>query len=54
MNKFRLMLINKGWTVNEALERWNITPNTWQQMRKREKDLNKLTDMINGLEDKSN
>lgn len=53
MNKFTLMLINKGWKVNEALGRWNITPHTWQQMRKREKDLNKLNDMILGLEDKS-
>lgn len=47
------MLHNKGWKVCEALARWNVSSDTWQRMRKREKDLNKLTDMINGLEDRS-
>jgi hypothetical protein len=54
MNKYRLELINKGWSVKEALEFWNITPYVWQQMRQRKGDANRLRCMIDGLEDKDN
>ncbi len=50
MNEFTLMLANKGWKVCDAIERWNITNDTWLRMRKSKKDKNKLTDMIRGLE----
>ena len=53
MNKFTLMLAKKGWRVCDAVNRWNITNDTWQRMRKNPKDKNKLTDMIRGLEDKN-
>jgi hypothetical protein len=52
MNKYRLELINKGWSVKEALAFWNITPYVWQQMRQRKGDANRLRCMIDGLEDK--
>ena len=53
INEFTLMLHNKGWTVREALERWQIHRDTWLSMRQREKDRYKLLDMINGLPNKS-
>ncbi len=53
MNEFTLMLFNKGWTVKDACEFWHIDYKTWQRMRLREKDRNKLTCMINGLENRN-
>lgn len=50
MNEFTLMVINKGWTVKEACQHWNIDYKTWQRMRARGKDTNKLLCMIRGLE----
>ena len=46
------MLKNKGWDVQDALNRWGISVDTWQRWRRQDKDINKLEDMINGLEQK--
>lgn len=51
-NEFTLMLLNKGWSVKDACEHWNIDYKTWQRMRHRDKDRNKLICMVNGLENK--
>jgi hypothetical protein len=52
MNKFTLIIHNKGWTVKDACARWGIRYETYNRQCNDNKFHNRLEDMCNGLEDK--
>ena len=52
MNKFTLMLHNKGWTVEAACEFWNIHYSTYARRSNNSKFYNQLECLIKGLESK--
>jgi len=54
MNRFTLLLHNKGWTVKEACERWGIHYDTYNRRCNDDKFHNQLEDMCRGLEDLTN
>lgn len=54
MNKFTLMIHNKGWSVKDACEYWGIHYDTYNKRCNSPKFHNQLECMCNGLEDKLN
>ena len=54
MNKFTLIIHNKGWTVKEACQHWGIRYETYNRHCNSEKFANRLESMCNGLESKDN
>ena len=54
MNKFTLIIHNKGWTVKDAIEYWGIRYATYNARCNNPKMLNQLECMCRGLEDKTN
>jgi hypothetical protein len=54
MNKFTLIIHNKGWTVKEACQHWGIRYETYNRHCNSEKFANRLESMCNGLESKNN
>lgn len=52
MNKFTLIIHNKGWTVKEACEYWGIHYDTYNKRCNNTKMHNQLESMCNGLEPK--
>jgi hypothetical protein len=49
MNKFTLIIHNKGWTVKEACQHWGIRYETYNRHCNSEKFANRLESMCNGL-----
>lgn len=49
MNKFTLIIHNKGWTVTEACEYWNIHYDTYNKRCNNPKMHNQLKCMCDGL-----
>lgn len=47
------MIHNKGWSVVDALERWQISRDTFDRWRNNSKYHYRLEDLIYGLEDKN-
>jgi len=54
MNKFTLIIHNKGWTVKDACARWGIRYETYNKQCNKVKFHNRLECMCNGLEDRLN
>lgn len=52
MNKFTLIIHNKGWTVNDACLYWDIRYKTYNARCNNPKMFNQLECMCNGLENK--
>ena len=52
MNKYTLIIHNKGWTVKEACKHWGIRYETYNRHCNSEKFANRLESMCNGLEDR--
>ena len=52
MNKFTLIIHNKGWTVKEAIKFWGIDYSTYNRRCNNERYHNQLESMCNGLEGK--
>ncbi len=52
MNKFTLLLHQKGWTVKDACGHWRITPQTYHKHVNNESLHNRLWAMCKGLETK--
>jgi len=52
MNKFTLIIHNKGWTVKDACKHWGIRYETYNRHCNDDKFMNKLECMCKGLEDK--
>ena len=50
MNKFTLILHNKGWTVKDAIEYWGINYSTYNRRCNNPRLHNQLASMCNGLE----
>ncbi len=53
MNEYTLRIINKGWTVVDALKRWGYSRDSFDRWRSDSKYKNRLNDLIDGLEDKN-
>ena len=51
MNKYTLIIHNKGWTVKEACKHWGIRYETYNRHCNSEKFANRLESMCNGLPD---
>jgi hypothetical protein len=49
MNKFTLIIHNKGWTVKEACQHWGIRYETYNRHCNSDKFANRLESMCNGL-----
>ena len=54
MNKFTLILHNKGWTVKDACAYWGIHYDTYSRHKEDQRFQNKLECMCLGLRNKSN
>ena len=54
MNRFTLMIHNKGWAVGGACKYWGIRYKTYNARCNNPKMFNQLECMCNGLEDKLN
>lgn len=54
MNKFTLIIHNKGWTVKDACEYWGIRYATYNDRCNNPRMHNQLEGMCLGLEDKTN
>ena len=54
MNKFTLIIHNKGWSVGDACKYWGIRYKTYNARCNNPKMVNQLECMCNGLEDKLN
>jgi len=52
LNKYTGMIHNKGWSVVDALKRWNISRDSYDRWRKESIYNDRLLDLINGLERK--
>ena len=52
MNRFTLIIHNKGWTVTDACDHWAIRYATYNARCNNPKMFNQLECMCNGLEDK--
>jgi len=52
MNKFTLIIHNKGWSVKDACTYWDIHYDTYNSRCNNPKMLNQLECMCNGLEQK--
>jgi len=52
MNKFTLIIHNKGWKVLDACAHWGIHYDTYNKRCNSDKFHNQLECMCNGLEDK--
>lgn len=52
LNEFTLKILNKGWSVVDALERWNYSRDTYDRWRADSKYHDRLNDLIDGLEKK--
>lgn len=52
INKFTLIIHNKGWTVKDACEYWGIKYATYNARCNSERMATQLFSMCNGLEDK--
>jgi hypothetical protein len=50
MNKFTLIIHNKGWSVTDACAHWNIHYDTYNARCNNTKMFNQLECMCNGLE----
>lgn len=53
MNKFTLIVHNKGWTVKAACEYWGVRYETFNKRCNSERMHNQLECMCLGLEDRS-
>ena len=51
MNKFTLIIHNKGWTVKDACASWGIRYATYNDRCNNARMFNQLECMCNGLED---
>ena len=49
VNKFTLMIHNKGWSVREACEYWGFSYDTYLRKRSAKRYENQLNCLINGL-----
>ena len=54
MNKFTLLIHNKGWKVQDACDYWGIHYDTYNKRCNSDKFHNQLECMCLGLEDKLN
>jgi len=54
MNKFTLLIHNKGWKVQDACDYWGIHYDTYNKRCNSAKFHNQLESMCLGLEDKLN
>lgn len=52
MNKFTLIIHNKGWSVTDACAHWNIHYDTYNARCNNPKMFNQLECMCNGLDGK--
>ena len=52
MNKFTLIIHNKGWSVKDACSHWGIHYDTYNARCNNPKMRNQLEDMCNGLDSK--
>jgi hypothetical protein len=52
MNRFTLMIHNKGWTVKDACAHWGIRYETFNKRCNNTRMHNQLESMCNGLEGK--
>ncbi len=52
LNEFTLKILNKGWSVVDALARWGYSRDTYDRWRSDSKYHNRLNDLIDGLERK--
>ncbi len=46
------MIHNKGWSVVDALKRWNISRDSYDRWRNSDVYSNRLLDLISGLDSK--
>lgn len=53
MNRFTLLIVNKGWKVQDAIKRWKMCEKTWGNWRDDSRYHGRLEDLCNGLESKS-
>jgi len=52
LNEFTLKILNKGWSVVDALARWKYSRDTYDRWRSDSSYHNRLNDLIDGLEEK--
>lgn len=52
MNEFTLKILNKGWSVVGALNRWGYSRDTYDRWRGDSKYHDRLNDLIDGLDKK--
>ena len=52
LNEFTLKILNKGWSVVDALNRWGYSRDTYDRWRKNPKYHDRLNDLIEGLNKK--
>ena len=50
MNKYTRMIHNKGWSVVDALKRWNLSRDSYDRWRNSSEYIGRLKDLIDGLE----
>ncbi len=53
MNEYTLKIKQKGWTVVDALKRWNVSRDSFDRWRACDRYQKRLNDLIDGLEDRN-
>ena len=52
MNEYTIKIHSKGWSVVDALERWNISRDSYDRWRGDKEYTHRLNDLIDGLDKK--